>query len=270
VGAVGSVWALELGKLRVQVRSRVAAGACVVAPFALVAALKGQSAVPQDTLFGRWVHTSGFAVPLVILGFAGQWVFPLMTSIVAGDIFAAEDHYSTWKTILTRSRSRSQIFVGKVLAALTFSLALAALAAGASLAAGLAMGVHPLIGLSGQTVSAGSAAALVAASWASVLPGIVGFTALGLLLSVLTRSVPLGIGGPPVLGLLMQLVSLLSLPQVVQRLLLTTSFNAWHGFWAAPAFLGPIVWGVIVALAWTAVGLVAAFAVFARRDIPPR
>ena len=38
--------------------------------------------------------------------------------MVAGDIFSSEDHFGTWKTILTRSCSRGQLFAGKFLAAL--------------------------------------------------------------------------------------------------------------------------------------------------------
>jgi ABC-2 type transport system permease protein len=110
---------------------------------------------------------------------------------------------------------------------------------------------------------------LVLASWASALPTIVAFTALGLLLSVVTRSVPLGVGGPPVLGLIMQLVSLLSLPHVIRMVLLTSSFEAWHGFWTAPTFLGPMVWALVVTAAWSTVCVVVASAVFLRRDIPP-
>ena len=43
---------------------------------------------------------------------------------MAGDIFSSEDHFGTWKTVLTRSRGRGELFAGKVLAALTFALAL--------------------------------------------------------------------------------------------------------------------------------------------------
>ena len=78
-----------------------------------------QSAIPADTLFGQWVHQSGFAIPMVVLGFAGQWVLPFVIAVVAGDIFSSEDHFGTWKTILTRSRSRGELFAGKFLAALT-------------------------------------------------------------------------------------------------------------------------------------------------------
>ena len=78
---------------------------CVLGPFAFAVLLKVQSGAPADALFGAWVHTSGFAVSLVVLGFAGNWGFPIIAGVLAGDLFAAEDRHGTWKTILTRSRT---------------------------------------------------------------------------------------------------------------------------------------------------------------------
>ncbi len=70
----------------------------------------------NDVAFGRYVDDSGLAVPLVLLLFGAVWLFPLITALVAGDIFASEDHNGTLKTILTRSLERWQIFAGKALA----------------------------------------------------------------------------------------------------------------------------------------------------------
>ncbi len=261
------VWLLELGKLAHQQRVRVAAGICLVGPFAFLAGLQAQSAVPADTLFGRWVHTSGFAVPLVALGFTGQWVFPLLTSLVAGDMFAAEDHFGTWKMILTRSGRRGQIFAGKVLAAMTFSVAMTVILAAACILAGVLAGTEPIVGLSGQTVPTGHALALVVASWAVVLPPVVAFTALGLFLSVASRHSAVAIGGPLVVGLVLQLVSLVDLPWAAQVVMPTTAFTSWHGFWTAPTFRGPFFQGTAVSLVWAGAWLAAAAIVFTRRSI---
>jgi ABC-2 type transport system permease protein len=100
----------EITKLVAQARTRASLTVCLIAPFIFVFLLDRQDRVPKDTLFGRFVHDSGYATPLVLLGFAAQWVFPLLTSLVAGDIFASKDQHGTWKTILTRSHSRTQIF----------------------------------------------------------------------------------------------------------------------------------------------------------------
>src|SRR5205085_4529818 len=97
-----------------------------------------------------------FAIPFVVLVFGGIVGFPLITAVVAGDIFASEDGHVTWKTVLTRSCSRSEVFRGKCLAAMTFSASMVLLLAVSSTLAGiLVVGTQPLIGLSGQVLEPG-------------------------------------------------------------------------------------------------------------------
>lgn len=62
------------------------------------------------------------------------------------------------------------------------------------LIAGLMAGTEPVVGLGGQLVQPGHAAALEVASWLSELPPMLGFTAIALLISVLSRSSVAGIG----------------------------------------------------------------------------
>jgi len=135
----------ELRKLQAQLRVRVALGVCVFGPMLLAVVLSAQPGLPKDTLFGRDVHDSGFALPLLVLGFAATWAFPLMTSLVAGDIFAAKDGHRTWLALLTRLRSRAEVFTGNVLAATLVALGLLAVTAVSSVVSGLALaGDRPL------------------------------------------------------------------------------------------------------------------------------
>lgn len=265
-GSVPRAYRAEVQKLAVQRKVQSVFVLCVVAPILFVAALDAQGSVPMDTLFGQWVHTSGYAVPLVILGFSGQWALPALTSIVAGDIFSAEDRHGTWKTILTRSCSRRQIFIAKALAAVTYSVLAVAVLALVSLGAGLVLvGRQPIIGLSGQLVTSGSAVTLTLASWATVLPPVLGFTALGLLLSVATRNSVVGVGGPAVIGLLMQLGSLLDGPPLIRTLLLATPFGSWHGLWASDPFYRPVTLGIAVSAAYVVACGTIAYLILRRR-----
>jgi ABC-2 type transport system permease protein len=207
------------------------------------------------------------AVPLVILGFAGQWALPLLVCVVAGDIFSSEDHLGTWKTVLTRAVSRSHLFGGKLLAIAGYLVSLLVVLAIAALAAGLLVGHEPLVGLSGQRVTAGPATAMVLTSWCSVLLPTAGFGSLAVLISVLTRNSVAGIGGPVVLGLFMQLLALVDLPQAVQTALLSTGMLAWHGLWTVPSFTGPLWESSIVAVVWIGVSIGVAWVTFARRDV---
>ncbi|UQU62575.1 hypothetical protein COUCH_26540 [Couchioplanes caeruleus] len=58
----------------------------------------------------------------MMLGFSGIWALPLLTSVVAGDAFAAEDRLGTWRHLLVAVRSPRRIFAAKALAGLTVIL----------------------------------------------------------------------------------------------------------------------------------------------------
>ena len=51
-----------------------------------------------------------------------RWVLPLLTSLVAGDVFAVEDRLGTWRHLLVAVRSPRRIFLAKALASLTVIL----------------------------------------------------------------------------------------------------------------------------------------------------
>lgn len=258
----------ELVKLRAQARSRYTLLGALIAPPLVVLVLDGQQRPPKDDLFGRHIHASGFAMALLILGFAAQWLFPLLCSLVAGDIFAVEDQLGTWKTLLTRSVSRSQVFRAKVLTAMGFTVVvLAVLTASTVVSSLLAVGSQPLTGLNGQAIAPSAALSLVVASWACVLPALIGFTALAALLSVTTRNPSVGVVGPVVIGLVMSLVGSLGGLDLARRALLTTGFESWHGLLTEQRFYGPVTTSIAVSAVWTLLCLAAAHLALRRRDI---
>jgi ABC-2 type transport system permease protein len=258
----------EARRLRAQLRTKAVLIGAVLGPIPVVVIIHGQSRPPKDTLFGRFATENAFALALLVLGFASQWVLPLLTAVVAGDIFASEDQQGTWKTVLTRSTSRGRIFWAKVLAACAFTVVVVALLATSTIVSSLVvLGRDPLIGLSGQTIPASTALHLVAASWATMVPPALGFTCLAILLSVWSRNPAVGIAAPVVLGLVMQLVGALGGIEPLRPYLLTTPFDAWHGLLAEPRFTGPLVEALVVSGGWAALSLAAAFLILRRRDI---
>jgi ABC-2 type transport system permease protein len=267
-GGLRSVLRVECSKLGAQIKTHVVLAVCVLGPFAFAAVIRLQSSLPEDTLFGRSVKQSGFAVPLVVLGFAALWALPLLTSVVGGDLFSAEDRHGTWTTLLTRSRSRSVIFIGKAFTALGFSLLAVDLLALSSIAAGtLVVGTQPIIDLSGILLAPAEALSRVALAWASVLPPTFGFTAMAILVSVVSRSSIAGIGLPVAAAMAMQLYALVDGPESVRQLMITSAFGAWHGLWTEPHFYGPLVHGTIVSAIYFVVCTVVAYRVMLRRDI---
>lgn len=262
-----SAFRAERRKLLAQLSLRLLALVCVLGPFAFAAVLSTQSASPADTLFGVWVHSSGFAIPLVVLGFAGTWGFPLIAGIVAGDLFSSEDRHGTWKTVLTRSRSRGQLFAGKLLAAATFSVALTTLAGLSSLVAGLIfVGDQSLVGLSGTVLSPGKSLLLVFVSWLLCLLPMLAFTSLAVLLSVATRNGIVGVIGPSIAGLAMQLLLLIGSGVWIHALLVGSAFQDWHPLFVASPFYGPVLAGIGISLVWMIVCVAVSWRLLRGRD----
>ena len=268
MGGVLAVAGVECAKLAAQLKARLVLVVCVAGPFVFAAVMRLQESLPTDTLFGRTVKDSGFAVSLVVLGFAALWAFPVLASMIGGDLFSAEDRYGTWATVLTRSRSRVEVFAGKALTALGFSsLAVMALAASSVVAGALVIGAQPLINLSGLQIPSATALSQVTLAWLSVLPPALGFTALAVLLSIATRSSVAGVGLPVVAGLTMQLSTLVDGPEPVRRLLMTSAFGAWHGLLTEPPFYRPLIHGTVVSGLYFVVCLAIAYRLMRRRDI---
>src|SRR6516165_899047 len=118
-----TVYRWELTKLRYQKRTYLGLGAAAIVPILFVVALHFRhDRHGGDFAFSSYLTRSGLAVPLVLMLFGAVWMFPLITALVAGDIFASEDHNGTLKTIFTRSLERWQIFGGKTFAAATYAV----------------------------------------------------------------------------------------------------------------------------------------------------
>ncbi len=261
------VFRTETRKLASQLVIRVLALVVLVGPFLFGAVLALQSGVPADSLLGVWVHSSGFAVAFVVLSFAGTWGFPVIAGVVAGDLFASEDRYGTWKTILTRQVKRREVFAGKVLAAGMFAGALLALAALSSLLAGLIFtGGQAMVGLSGTLIAPGTSLALLLIAWLVSLLPLFAFTSLGLLFSIATRNGIMGVLGPLLVALVMQLLALVGKGAIVHVLLVGSAFNDWHGLLVSHRFFGPLIESSLVSLAWIAASLGGAWLILRRRD----
>ncbi|MEU1688994.1 ABC transporter permease [Micromonospora sp. NPDC005707] len=265
--SVARGYRFELVKLVSQWRIRVLVLACWIAPALFVAAVSQQSSLPVDTLFGRWMHATGWAGPLVTLGFAGTWALPLLTSVVAGDVFASEDRLGTWRHLLVAVRSPRRIFAAKALSSLTVIVLLVAGLAGSSAAGGvLAVGNHPLVGLDGHLLTPGAAAGKTLLAWVCVLAPTLALAAVGLLGSVALGRSPMGLLLPALVALAMQLAQMLPLPVAVRLALPGSAFIGWNGLFTSPAQLGPLLIGVVVSMLWAVAATALAYRLFLRRD----
>jgi ABC-2 type transport system permease protein len=208
------------------------------------------------------------AIPLVILLFGAVWMFPLITALVAGDIFASEDHNGTLKTILTRSLERGEIFTGKALAATTYGIVAILLNGTVAVIAGcIQSGFNPLQSLSGTQVSAWKGLELVYSSLLVYLIPILAIVCIGLLLSVITRNSAAAVVGTLMFSLLIQLIGILPGLSGLQPYLLSTQFNAWQGLLRTPIDWSPIIQAAWVCALYGLPALFASYLVFLRRDV---
>jgi ABC-2 type transport system permease protein len=265
---IRTVYAWELRKLRFQKRTYLGLGAAIAVPLIFVIATSMQKGGPEDVAFGKYIHDSGLAIPLVLLLFGSIWLYPLITALVAGDIFASEDHNGTLKTILTRSLEREQVFTGKALAAASYAMFAILLSGVVAIGAGcLASGFNPLTSLSGTTVAAPKALGLVFASLGLYLLPILSVVCIGLLLSAWTRNSAGAVVGTLMFSLLIQLIAILPGLSGAKPYLLSEQFNAWQGLLRTPVDWDPIIRSVWVCALYGVPALVAAFLVFLRRDV---
>ncbi|MGW0609994.1 ABC transporter permease [Streptomyces sp. NPDC002788] len=257
----------EVVKLVSHWRIRLLVLACWIAPALFVAAVSRQMTLPSDTLFGRWMHATGWAGPLVTLGFAGTWALPLLTSVIAGDMFASEDRLGTWRHLLVAVRSPRRIFAAKALAGLTVLLLLVAgLACSSTVGGVLAVGDQPLVGLDGHLLTPADAAEKVLLAWVCVLAPTLALGGVGLLGSVALGRSPMGLLLPALVALAMQLAQMMPLPVAVRLSLPGYAFISWNGLFTGPAQLAPLLIGIVVSLVWAVTATALAYLLFLRRD----
>jgi ABC-2 type transport system permease protein len=267
---VGTVYRWELFKLRHQKRTYLGLGAAFLVPILFVVAIRVQhhQGRGSDFAFGDYLDRSGLAVPLVILLFGSIWMFPLIAALVAGDIFASEDHNGTLKTIFTRSLERWQLFAGKTLATATYAIAAILLCGTVAVVAGsIVSGFNSLQSLSGTIVGPWKATELVYVSLVIYLVPIAAIVCIGLLLSSVTRNSAAAVVGTLMVSLLIQLIGILPGLSGAQPYLLSTQFNAWQGLLRTPIDWSPVIRAVWVCALYGVPALAGAFLVFVRRDV---
>jgi ABC-2 type transport system permease protein len=266
---VGTVYRWELRKLIAQKRTYIGIAAVLVVPLIFIVALAADgSGGPDEIPFGQYVRETGIAIPLVCMSFGAIWLLPLITALVAGDIVSAEDHNGTLKTILTRSVERWHVFAGKLLAALTYTLAILVAYVGIGLVVGgLIWGFDPLTTLSGTQIGVGRALALTGAGVLAYFIPMTAIAAIAVLLSTVTRNSAAAVVGTLMVSILLQLLGAISALEWLDPYLLSTQFNAWQGLLREPADWDPVIRSAWVCALYGAPAAFAAFTVFLRRDV---
>jgi ABC-2 type transport system permease protein len=269
---IGYRW--ELRKLLAQKRTWLGVAAAALVPIIFLISIQVSKVTlhppdgPYDTPLGPNLRVTGLALDMVAFKLIGVIGPALIVALVAGDIVAGEDMGGTLKTILPRSLRRSEVLAGKALALLTYVAAtLAVFFVVGEVAGAVAWGFDPLTNLSGHVISAAHALGLSAIAMAVYALPVVAIASFGFFLSVVTRQSVAAIAGTLLYAMALQGLSALSAIASARPYLLVDQLTAWHDLFQTPTAGDAIVRSLWVSAAFALPPLVAAWIVFARRDV---
>jgi ABC-2 type transport system permease protein len=262
----------ELRKLVSQKRTYMGLGLAVILPLIFVIVQNVHQHHDHggggDSIFAAQITQSGLATPVLMLLFESVFFLPLIASLVAGDIVAAEDGNGTLKTILTRSVNRGQVFAAKTLAALTYGAIAVFLSAIVATVGGVvSWGFNEVKTFSGSIVSASEGLLLVFAANGCYLIPLLAVVCIGVLLSTATRNSTAAVVGTVGFVILLFIVSSIPGLEGIKPYLLTEQFENWHGLLRTPTDWAPIWHSAWVCALYAVPTLFAAYLVFLRRDV---
>jgi ABC-2 type transport system permease protein len=264
-----TVYRWELRKLRAQKRTYMGFGLAVILPLIFVIVQNVHTRHGGgDSIFAGQITQSGLATPVLMLLFESVFFLPLIASLVAGDVVAAEDGNGTLKTILTRSVDRGQVFAAKALTALTYATIAVFLSATVATVGGIASwGFHSITTFSGSTVSASEGLLLVVAANACYLIPLFAVACIGVLLSTSTRNSTASVVGAVGVVILLYIIAGIPGLEGIKPYLLTEQFENWHGLLRTPTDWAPVLHSLWVSALYAVPSLFAAYLVFLRRDV---
>jgi ABC-2 type transport system permease protein len=263
------VYRWELRKLISQKRTYLGLGLGALMPLIFVLSQQvHQHHDRGENIFASQITQSGLATPVLMLLFESFFLLPLIASLVAGDIVAAEDGNGTLKTILTRSVDRGQVFAAKAITAATYATVAVFLSAAVATVAGVASwGFKSVTTYSGTVVSAPKGLLLVFAANACFLIPLMAVVSIGVLLSTVTRNSAAAVVGTVGITLILAIVSQIPGLDGLRPYLLTEQYSAWHGLLRTPTDWAPIRHAAWVCALYALPALFAGYLVFLRRDV---
>lgn len=266
---IGGIWVAyrgEVFKLVAQRRTWLGVATAAIGPIVYLL-LELAQGPPHGPLANNLGHT-GVGYPLVVVKLIAVFGPAVIAALVAGDIVAGERADGTLKTVLTRSLSRTELLIGKLLALFTYlALALVVFFIVSIVAGIIAWGFHPLVNISGQRISAPHALGLDVISLLIYTLPVLAIASFGVFLSVVTgQSVP-AVGGTIIYAMALQGVAAIASIRAAHPYLLTNQLTAWHDLFQTSTGGALIVRAVWVSAAFALPPIAAALIVFNRRDV---
>jgi ABC-type transport system involved in multi-copper enzyme maturation permease subunit len=266
LGGVLVAYRGELFKLLAERRTWLGIATAAIGPiiYLLLELAQGPPGAPLADNLG---HT-GVGFSLVVFKLIAVFGPAVIASLVAGDIVAAEISDGTLKTALTRSITRAQLLLGKLLALYTYLLlAMAVFFLVCTIGGIVAWGFHPLVNISGQRISALHALGLDIPALLVYCMPVIAIASFGFFLSVVTGQSVAAVGGTVIYAMSLQGVAAISSIKGAHPYLLTNQLTAWHDLFTTPTGGTLILRSAWVSAAFALPPVLAALYVFHRRDV---
>jgi len=183
---------LEAIKILHQKRTYIGWLGLLLVPLVVIAAgalEKPRPADSGDPPFVTNISQNGLLVTLAVLYALASFLLPIIAAMGGASSVASEAEGGTLKTWLSQPVSRTGVLLAKWAMAVLYALAGAAMVGVVSLVAGVAVfGLHPLLTLSGTTLSAPHALVLIGVAYLLVVAGAVCSLSIALFISTFSGS----------------------------------------------------------------------------------
>jgi ABC-2 type transport system permease protein len=262
----------EWTKLLFQRRTYLIWAGMLAIPFLVSLAIKLAGTGPHDNgggpAFLAKVLGNGMYVPLASLSALIPFLLPMAAAMVGSYMIAGEAELGTLRIVLLRPESRGSLIMWKWAAAMLYlAVGFALVFVGGFVFGAAFFGLHPMITLSGTTISIGHGVWLTGVVFLFGLAAMATMVSLAMLFSVLTDS---------------SLTALIAtvVVYIVVNIVIAFSYFAWLKPWVFPnyyleyvnLFRDPIYWHPIVKaleafVIWSAVFVAAAYVFFRRKDV---
>jgi ABC-2 type transport system permease protein len=261
----------EWTKLLYQRRSYLIWGGAFAIPFLIALALYLAKADPHGgdgPLFFARVTSNGMYVALAALSALLPFLLPMAAAMVAGYMIAGEAELGTLRIVLLRPVRRGSFILAKWTMAMVYlAVGFGLMLVGGLLFGGIFFGLHPMITLSGTTVSLWHGLGLVVLCCLYGLAAMACIVSLALLFSTVTDSSLTALIATIVIYIVVQVLIAFSYFDWLRPWMFPNYFLEYLNFFRDPIYWTPILKGLASFAAWSGGFTVLAWLLFRRKDV---
>jgi len=261
----------EWVKLLFQRRSYLIWGGAFLIPFLIALAFYLTKSHPDSgggPLFFERITSNGMFVTLAALTALITFLLPLAAAMVAGYMIAGEAELGTLRIVLLRPVRRGSFIMTKwVMAIVYLAVGFGLMLAGGLLFGGIFFGLHPMITLSGSTVSVWHGLGLIVLCCLYGLAAMACVVSLALLFSTISDSSLTALIATIVIYIIVQVLIAFSYFDWLRPWVFPNYFLEYVSFFRDPIYWTPILKGLASFAAWSFGLTFVAYLLFRRKDV---